>query len=91
MKFGEFTNEPLSLWVRRLQKVPSMSRGEQKTPRGSKTFLSIYQGATVMVAMTTATLAASTGAATGVSLIWLLTGGGFLGAIVIFAIVKMIG
>jgi hypothetical protein len=44
-----------------------------------------------MVAMTTATLAASTGAATGVSLIWLLTGGGFLGAIVIFAIVKMIG
>jgi hypothetical protein len=43
-----------------------------------------------MAALTTSILAASTGTAAGVSLVYLLLGGGFLGAVIIFAVAKML-
>ena len=43
-----------------------------------------------MALLTTSVLAASTGTATGVSLVYLLLGGGFLGAIVLFIVAKML-
>jgi hypothetical protein len=39
----------------------------------------------------TTAIAASTGTAATYSLVWLLAGGGFMGAIVVFLIAKVIG
>ena len=49
-----------------------------------------FAGETAMTALTTTILAASTGTAAGVSLVYLLMGGGLLGAVVIFAVAKML-
>jgi hypothetical protein len=43
-----------------------------------------------MTTLTTSILAASTGTAAGVSLVYLLLGGGFLGAVIIFAVAKLL-
>jgi hypothetical protein len=57
---------------------------------GIRQKLKLWRGEMTMAVLTTSILAASTGTAAGVSLVYLLMGGGLLGAVVIFAVAKML-
>jgi hypothetical protein len=50
----------------------------------------IHQLKEIVMALLTTTLAASTGTAAGFSLVYLLAGGGLLGAALIFFVAKML-
>jgi hypothetical protein len=59
-------------------------------PASSSFRTGVHQSKEFTMALLTTTLAASTGTAAGFSLVYLLAGGGLLGAALIFVVAKML-